>query len=221
MADVRDEVTWSLDSDRGFSVSCYAHFSSFRLSFGPPNRCDVALGIVWNLLIPFKVKAFGLRLFVDRLPSNDLLIVRGINFPLDNIKCVFCDIHLKNRNHSFLNCFAIKKVWKEIASWVSFSNIEEDECLPHFMAWCSIFRVKKLKECKLGVFWLATCWVIWLTRNEICFRNEGWSINNIVWIIKILVWRWSFYGEITHPNCCLNDFLQRPDDFFIVDQISL
>ncbi|XP_058784616.1 uncharacterized protein LOC131659444 [Vicia villosa] len=64
----------------------------------------------------------------------------------------------EERGHSFFNCVVIKKVWKEITLWVSFSLLEEDEFLPHFMGWYSFFRGKKIKEGKLGVFWLATSW---------------------------------------------------------------
>lgn len=59
ITDLKDAVSWSLDLDKWFSVSsCYAHYAFLHLPFGPPNRCDEALGIIWNLSVPFKIKAF-------------------------------------------------------------------------------------------------------------------------------------------------------------------
>lgn len=111
MVDSKDAVSWSLDLEKGFLVSsCYARYVILRLLFGLLNRCEAALGIVWNMLVPFKIKVFGLRLFVNRLPSKGLLVNRSINFPLVNLKCVFCDLHLENRDHIFFNCNVIKRV---------------------------------------------------------------------------------------------------------------
>lgn len=50
-----------------------------RIPCGPPNKCDMAIEIVWKLEVPFKIKVFGWRLFVNRLSTIDLLMYRGIN----------------------------------------------------------------------------------------------------------------------------------------------
>lgn len=47
--------------------------ASFRLPFGPPNKCDVALDIIWKFSVSFKIKAFRWRLFVDHLPLKNVL----------------------------------------------------------------------------------------------------------------------------------------------------
>lgn len=54
-----------------------------------------------NMEVPYKIKAFGWRFFVNRLLTKDLLRNRGINFSLSNSKCTFCDYYLEDRNHSF------------------------------------------------------------------------------------------------------------------------
>ncbi|XP_058754112.1 uncharacterized protein LOC131627290 [Vicia villosa] len=210
----KDFVEWSLDSEKGFTVSsCYALYAQRRIPFGPFNRHDEALELIWKMEIPFRIKSFGWRLFVDRLPTKDLLVYRGINLTSTNLKCVFCDLHLEDRDHLFFKCNVINFVWNEIAKWVDFPGWNMEDCIPFFMEWYSTGRRKGIKKGKLGVFWLATSWVIWLTRNGFCFRNEASNVNNMIWNIKILIWRWSSIGDIAHPNCSFYDFVKDPVSF--------
>ncbi|XP_058773193.1 uncharacterized protein LOC131647299 [Vicia villosa] len=212
--DAKDYTVWLLDMEKGYTVaSCYGSYASRRIPFGPPIKGEEAFNLIWKAEVPFKIKAFGWRLFLNRLPTKDLLVYRGMNFTNANLNCVFCDSHVEEADHLFFKCIVIKLVWKEIASWVGFSGWEEEECIPFFVEWHSLSRCTKVKSGKLGVFWLATTWIVWLTRNGICFKNEVWNINNMVWSIKFLVWRWSSYGNITHSNCCFYDFYKDPLSF--------
>src|SRR4051812_39057245 len=108
--------------------------------------------------VHFKIKAFAWRLFVNKLPTKDLLVYRGINFPAPNLNCVFCNMHLEDKDHMFFKCDVIKVVWKEIGVWVDYPSWNEEESMPFFMEWYSNGRIKGIKVGKLGVFWLATCW---------------------------------------------------------------
>lgn len=64
MAVVKDEVLWSIDSEKGYTVSsCYAHFASFCLLFWPPNRCDVSLGIA-ILSVSFAIFSWKIRIIL-------------------------------------------------------------------------------------------------------------------------------------------------------------
>ncbi|XP_058755156.1 uncharacterized protein LOC131628330 [Vicia villosa] len=152
MDEGKDSAIWSLDEEKGFTVaSCYSRYASLRISFGPPNRCDEALELLWKMEVPFKIKVFDWRLFMNRLPTKDLLMHRGINFTSSNLNCVFCDMHLKEMDHVFFKCNVIKIVWKEIASWVDFMGWKEEGCIPFFMEWHTLSRAKRVKIGKLGV----------------------------------------------------------------------
>ncbi|XP_058753183.1 uncharacterized protein LOC131626384 [Vicia villosa] len=186
----RDEVKWCNNEDIDFSVaSCYSYLLKRFTPFGPPIKSFEAFGFLWNLEVPFKIKAFGWRLFYNRLPTKDLLLIRGISLPLDNLFCSFCGVDVEKARHTFFVCWVVKRIWNDIALWVSIGDMVEDECLPSFMEWHSFFKFKKVKRCKLGVVWLAVTWCLWVARNGVCFRNDGWSVNNIVWNIKLTVWR--------------------------------
>ncbi|XP_058757153.1 uncharacterized protein LOC131630385 [Vicia villosa] len=151
--DSKDYAFWLLDLEKGYTVSsCYSFYASRRIPFGPPIKCEEAFNLIWKAEVPFKIKAFGWRLFVNRLPTKNLLVYRGITFTHANLNCVFCDSHVEEADHMFSKCIVIKLVWKEIASWVGFSGWTEEECIPFFVEWHSLSRVKKIKSGKLGVF---------------------------------------------------------------------
>lgn len=67
-----------------------------------------------------------------------------------------------------------------------------------------------MEKRKLDFVWFATLWSLWGIRNGICFRQEDWNVNNTVWNIKLLVWRWSFCGKISHPNYSFYEFCMDP-----------
>ncbi|XP_058782871.1 uncharacterized protein LOC131657498 [Vicia villosa] len=210
----KDVVSWKDGTDRGFTVSsCYGRFASRRIPYGPSNRNDEVLEKLWKMEVPFKIKAFAWRLFVNRLPTKDLLKDRGIALPISNLLCIFCGLHLEDRDHIFIKCNVIKLVWKDIGEWMDYSGWKEEDCIPLFMEWIAMSRKKRIKVDKLGVLWLATCWTIWLTRNGVCFKNDEWNVNDIVWKIKTLVWRWSFLRDITYSNCNFYDFCKDPVSF--------
>ncbi|XP_058767962.1 uncharacterized protein LOC131641683 [Vicia villosa] len=165
-----DRVEWTIVLEDAFSVSsCYA---SFRYPLGPQNRNDEVLGLVWKMKVSFKIKAFGWRVFVYRLPTKDLLMYRGIVFPLDSLKCVLCGIQNENRDHSFLKCNGVKVIWRKIASWIGKPKGTKEDCLANFIDRYLFCKKKKVKVDKLGVVWVATSWIIWLLRDEMCFRND-------------------------------------------------
>ncbi|XP_058783299.1 uncharacterized protein LOC131657977 [Vicia villosa] len=143
----KDTVRWNIETDKIFTVSsCYRRYAFRRIPFGPINKNDEVLEKIWKMEIPYKIKAFAWRLFVNRLPTKDLLKVRGIAFPTSNLNCVFCGLHLEDRDHIFFKCNVIKLVWKDIGEWVKFSGWKEEDCIPLFMEWFAMSRSKRIKE---------------------------------------------------------------------------
>ncbi|XP_058775271.1 uncharacterized protein LOC131649528 [Vicia villosa] len=157
----KDSVVWNYSEDKAFSVaSCYNLYNKLRIHYGPPNRNDGAFGLLWKLEVPFKIKAFGWRLFLNRLPVKDLLKIRGISISLDDSKCLFCGYCLETSNNLFFSCLVVKNIWSEVAIWVGKGDRVDDECLSNFMDWHLFFHSKKVKDRKLGVVWLATTYLV-------------------------------------------------------------
>ncbi|XP_058776523.1 uncharacterized protein LOC131650828 [Vicia villosa] len=129
-----DSVSWTEGSSMDFSVaSCYNFYLNLYIPFGPPNIHDGVFGLLWKMEVPFKIKAFGWRLFKDRLPTVDGLVYRGMTFSFENSKCVLCGIDSEDRDHFFFGCLVGTKIWSDIAFWVGKGGMSENECSPHFM----------------------------------------------------------------------------------------
>lgn len=75
----KDEVEWILNREEGFKVaSCYEVYASKRIMSGPNCRFHEAKGLVWKSDVSFKIKAFGWRFLANRLPTKDILVIKGI-----------------------------------------------------------------------------------------------------------------------------------------------
>lgn len=115
----KDLVVWTSNSDEIFSVaSFYSFYDIDLIPFGPPNKFD---------------DVFGWRFLLDRIPTKDNLVHRGMLFPLDASKCVFCGLVGESRNHSFFGCVVVNIFWSEIALWIGKEYSRKDECLSSFM----------------------------------------------------------------------------------------
>ncbi|XP_058727132.1 uncharacterized protein LOC131598560 [Vicia villosa] len=209
-----DKVVWYGEPGGIFSVaSCYHFYANFCIPYGHPNRDEAVLGKIWKIGAPYKIKAFSWRLILNRLPTKDLLRSRGISLPLTSLNCVFCDIEAESRNHSFFSCKVMKIIWDDIAFWIGKLFVLEEELFGNFMDWFLFCKSKKVKEEKCGIFWLAITWSIWLTRNGVCFRSDGWNVHNTVCNVKNLAWRWESLGDITKPNFSFYEFTKDPLGF--------
>lgn len=89
----------------------------------------------------------------------------------------------------------------------------EEECLANFLDWHTFFVNSKVDSGKLDIVWFATVWCLWGVRNAVCFRNGDWNVNNTVWNIKLMAWRWSYCGKCTHSNYSFYDFCMDPLGF--------
>ncbi|XP_058756019.1 uncharacterized protein LOC131629236 [Vicia villosa] len=77
-AAVRDSAVWCPDPAGGFSVrGCYALTDCFHVPLGLEKEFSHVLKLIWKTVVPQKVKAFGWRCCINRLPTKDLLQVRA------------------------------------------------------------------------------------------------------------------------------------------------
>ncbi|XP_058765712.1 uncharacterized protein LOC131639232 [Vicia villosa] len=209
-ADKQDFATWAPEKNGVYSVaSCYYWMNRRLYSFGPTNRLDYIFSEVWKMEVPLKVKAFGWRCFLNKIPTKDVLLKRGIILDSD-VKCVLCEESIETLFHSFFNCRYVAIVWKEMADWIGMSYFCFEDLKENFRYWSNYVRAKKVKKGKEGIIWLAILWSIWLRRNEIVFNNSSWNSRDVVWSCKALIWRWSFIGKITRANCNFFEFSNNP-----------
>ncbi|XP_058775034.1 uncharacterized protein LOC131649281 [Vicia villosa] len=111
-----DVVKWEAEKDSMFSVkSCYLFYADSFIPHGPYEKHDGAYSLIWKTNTPFKTKVFGWRILINRLPTKELLLKRGISFTTSSSNCVFCGIALESLEHVFFKCSIVKLIWRKIA----------------------------------------------------------------------------------------------------------
>ncbi|KAI5384585.1 hypothetical protein KIW84_071548 [Lathyrus oleraceus] len=84
-----------------FDVSDMKHEAASLVEF--ESALKTTLELIWNTKIPMKVKIFGWRLLLDRLPTRSNLVVRGAISNIHDKVCVFCFNFVEDNNHVFIS----------------------------------------------------------------------------------------------------------------------
>ncbi|XP_058725688.1 uncharacterized protein LOC131596961 [Vicia villosa] len=130
-----DIVKWQAELEGVFSVkSCYNIINANRILYGPLGEFDKALTIVWKMDVLMKIRAFGWRSFIYRLPMRGALTKRGI-ISFSNSSCVYCCIREETSVHLLLTCHNADLVWRDIAKWIGFDNYKARDLKESFLKW--------------------------------------------------------------------------------------
>lgn len=71
--------------------------------------------LIWKVVVPQKIKAFGWKCFINIFPTRELLLNRVISFPT-SFACIICGFERKSLNHVLFSCSVSSLIWKELAS---------------------------------------------------------------------------------------------------------
>ncbi|XP_058774257.1 uncharacterized protein LOC131648523 [Vicia villosa] len=178
---------WCINLEKEFSVASISNIVSVSKSFAWAPYLFNLLKVMWELKIPPKLKVFAWRFFIERLPSKDQLMKRGVN-TFTNTDCVFCGNHPENFSHLFFNCQVVKEIWKHIYGWLGIMvelNGEE------FMDFGAIQeKVKKANHrVNINFVWIAIIWCIWLMRNAVIFKGKVFCFDVVCSNIIFLSWK--------------------------------
>lgn len=164
---------------------------------------------LWKTNVPTKAKVLVWRLFIDRLPTRDALVRRGVITPGAETRCVCCLREEECANHLFFGCNRTKYAWRRILAWAGVADLNETDAVMHFCRFGQQLMGRKLKRLKF-VLWIATIWAIWHARNKKIFEGIACNINSIVSHVKMLSWGW--FVSRGGSNSCWNfgDWLNCP-----------
>lgn len=101
---VQDSIKWWPEQDGSFSVkSCY---DRCRISFQLNNVLQEdelqMLKSIWKARTPSKIQVFGWRIIMNKLPSKDQLVKRGV-IQNGNRECLLCSSEEKICLHLFFS----------------------------------------------------------------------------------------------------------------------
>ncbi|PWA78063.1 RNA-directed DNA polymerase, eukaryota, Reverse transcriptase zinc-binding domain protein [Artemisia annua] len=155
-----DKWTWALEDSGQFSVKslCKAiHNKLFvREAESPSFR--------WNSWVPRKVNICAWRVALNRLPTSDNLMQRGVQ--LSSSLCAFCGLVDENRDHCLLSCPRVKSLWVKIWSWWGSPALFNPSLPDILMGSFEFLKDKWVSRAFHGVC-LTTLWHIWNWRNKI------------------------------------------------------
>ncbi|GJZ63923.1 RNA-directed DNA polymerase, eukaryota [Tanacetum coccineum] len=120
--------------------------------------------------VPNKVNIFAWKLYLDRLPTRDNLLHRGVFVP--NSVCPICTSAQEDCSHLFFKCCLVTNIVRRICRWW---NIDWSP-LGSYIEWLSWFKAIRLnsflKSILEGVFYTAW-WSIWFFRNQVLFSSQN------------------------------------------------
>ncbi|XP_058762860.1 uncharacterized protein LOC131636242 [Vicia villosa] len=187
-----DTFSWSINADKEFTVASISFVVNNSKSVVWDSLLIKWLKAMWDLKLPPKIKLFAWRFFIDRLPTKDQLLKRGVS-NVSNPICDFCGNLLESSSHLFFLYQEVKEIWNHIFVWLGIPekiNIEEFVLFGDLQE-----KVKNIKRrTMINFVWFATIWCLWIMRNAIIFKGEVFCFDDICSNIVFLSWRWLYVG---------------------------
>ncbi|XP_071708273.1 uncharacterized protein [Rutidosis leptorrhynchoides] len=140
-----------------------------------------------NNLVPTKMGVFIWRARKKRLPVRTELDKRGID--LHSVRCPLCDGDIETVDHILFSCKKVDDVWNKVKNWwgfgsTSYGNIED------------LLQGNMRQPCSNAgkLVWQAVVWTnayqIWKNRNQMVFKNKGWTTPMALSEIQIKSFEW-------------------------------
>jgi hypothetical protein len=158
-------LVWKFEPNGVFSVKSMYAIINFR------GIIPVHVHSIWKLKLPPKIHFFLWLVVHNKNLTRDNLVKRQT---VDDLTCVFCD-ELETCNHLFFECVVAKAAWNEIKF-----------CAENTVTIVDINSLAKFwdnkRDCSaLNMIHAALLWVLWLTRNDMCFKRNNWSGMQVIW----------------------------------------
>ncbi|KAL4565096.1 hypothetical protein LXL04_029180 [Taraxacum kok-saghyz] len=163
LTDKDDAWCWTGCADGCFSVRSLRSVLVDRL------RVNINSPFKWIAWVPKKVNCFAWRIMLNRIPTKDNLLKRGVN--VGSILCTVCEQSHEEVDHLLFACKFAKEIWAWLIRWSGFG-------LPmpaNFGDLCNYGETMKTEKWKRKLFWALTygaMWSIWGARNDLVFKNK-------------------------------------------------
>lgn len=112
-----------------------------------------------------------------------------------------------------IGCPLIRKVWQDLESWIGMPSRTSYQLYDSLLSWHKGSDRKRIKRSKRSLIWLTSVWVICSKRNHIIFSEGAFILFDLVWEIKLKVWKSLLLGEISYSKCNCYDFYKDPVSF--------
>jgi len=179
-----DKIIWKASHDGNLT---FKEAYLFQTSQHPQNLSWAK--VIWHSAIPPSKSFLVWRLFHDKLPTDENLIKRGLQFPS---VCNLCGLSQETTKHLFLECSFAVNIWQWLSSVINIS------C--NFTSFLDILKIAERNwspQCRLVI--LAACIFclnsIWHCRNQKRFNNKSFSSRSA---INLVIAGTSLSGNISN-----------------------
>nr|GEW75204.1 RNA-directed DNA polymerase, eukaryota [Tanacetum cinerariifolium] len=164
LSNMDDRWTWDLNGECVFRVK-YVRFCLDEFFL-----LKAAIATRWVKYILIKVNIFVWKLFLDRLPTRDNLLHRGVLVP--NALCSICSSAQEDSSHLFFSCCMVTKVVRLIRRWW---NIDWSPLGSYvdWLSWFNSIRFNSFLKALLEGFFYTAWWSVWIFRNQLLFSSQA------------------------------------------------
>ena len=136
---------------------------------------------------PKKALVTAWRILLDRIPTRQNLVVRGImvNSPL----CVLCNQLVETTQHLFLDCIFAYRVWMLCYTWIGVMGAHNRDLCNHFLNFHLFNLNEKQNQVWKGV-WVANLRCIWEHRNNVIFKQGVPDHEEAFQAAQLMSWLW-------------------------------
>ncbi|KAJ0876617.1 putative kelch-type beta propeller, reverse transcriptase zinc-binding domain-containing protein [Helianthus annuus] len=142
----------------------------------------------WLHWIPKNVNCFLWRVVLDRIATREALHLRHIRLP--STSCVFCSNETETVNHLLVTCDTAQEVLTVIFQWMKLPLPRYTLSIVQLLEFIHSHKCQKNVKRWIYAVVAATCWCIWLMRNDFIFKQKQPSMQKLVTDIKAISYTW-------------------------------
>ena len=204
--DRKDVLIWNGEQDGEYSVkSAYSFLCSLA-----NNEVQDTVSSLWQAIAAPKALYTAWRIFMDRLPTYDNLIRRGL--AVSSSLCVFCKETQETAQHFFIECAYAQRIWILCFRWFGITLVQHKDIVKHFESFYLPHLSVKQNQIWKGV-WVAIVRSMWDQRNLVVFKQGTADVEEIVHLAQLSVWlklkfgtksfNYAFSDWILNPGVCM------------------
>ncbi|KAJ9567662.1 hypothetical protein OSB04_003628 [Centaurea solstitialis] len=158
----------------------------------------------WNKAVPTKVRIHNWRVSLDRLPTKQNLLKRGV--VLDNALCPLSKSEPETRDHVFAACWVTIEVRRKLNAWWNLwvenaNNHQNSLVQPE-----GPDQGSKVKEMAKDVVLHTYLWIVWKCRNKVLFNHSPINPCIVANNIQSVAYLWFHNRHFSGRSLCWADW---------------
>ncbi|XP_076902898.1 uncharacterized protein LOC143557791 [Bidens hawaiensis] len=170
---------------------------------------DFSFRLNW---VPIKVNCFIWKLLMDRIPTKITLSYRGIS--MGDCMCALCGVTVETSQHLFVKCKVARLVWSNVHDWVKIPKLNYSDSVKELLVYPTQHTSNKEERLAIQSISAVTCWMIWISRNEVIFEGAPFSVSKVVHDIKTASFLWAKHrsnrSSLDWEKWCKFNFVNFP-----------